>query len=95
MVADTFITGSANVGTDLSDDHPVSFLFDAALASADGGLFDPTTQSSGLGGTIDDDMLFSNKVQCASCHDPHDDANWPFLVKSNAASALCQTCHTK
>lgn len=96
-VGSTFMlpTSPGYVGTDLSDDHPVSFVYNAALATADGGLFDPTTTSSGLGGTIDADMLFSTKVQCASCHDPHDGTNAPFLIKSNAASGLCLTCHNK
>ncbi len=91
-----FVTGSHLIGTDLMNDHPVSFLFDAALASLDGGLYDPTTQSSGLGGTIASDMLDNNgKLQCASCHNPHDDTVNDFLVKSNGMSALCLTCHKK
>jgi len=57
---------------------------------------DPTTTSSGLGGTIDGDMLLANQVQCASCHDVHNAANLNFLlVKDNANSALCLTCHNK
>ena len=61
-----FITGSALLGTDLSDDHPISFTYDAALATLDGGLFDPTIATSGLGGTIDADLLAGGKVQCSS-----------------------------
>ncbi|MCF6169584.1 MAG: cytochrome c3 family protein [Bacteroidales bacterium] len=90
-----FIGGNKNLGTDLSNDHPISFTYDAALAGTDGGLFDPTTTNSGLGGTITADMLFANEMQCASCHDVHDDTNGDFLVMSNAASALCLTCHNK
>ncbi len=88
-------TDPGYVGTDISDDHPVSYVYDAALATADGGLYDPTTQNSGLGGTIDQDMLFSTKVQCASCHNAHDNTNAPFLRKANSGSALCLTCHNK
>jgi predicted CXXCH cytochrome family protein len=90
------ITGDANIGTNLSNDHPVSFTYDLALATADGGLYDPATTNSGLGGTISADMLFGGKLQCASCHDVHNSAGIDFLlVKSNAASALCLTCHNK
>lgn len=85
-----FMTGGALVGTDLSNDHPISFTY-----TQDGGLFDPTTTNSGLGGTIDVDMLFAGKVECASCHDVHDNAIAPFLRLDNAASALCLTCHDK
>ena len=34
-------------------------------------------------------------VECASCHDPHSDTNATFLRISNAASAVCLTCHVK
>lgn len=90
------IGGTANIGTALSDDHPISITYDAALASADLGLFNPTTTNSGLGGTISADMLIGNQVQCASCHDVHNGSGISSLLrKSNNASALCLTCHNK
>lgn len=82
--------GNSNLGTDLSDDHPVSFAYSSALASAHGGeLAYPTT----LNGKVKLDS--SGQLQCTSCHDPHDDSNGKFLVMSNQASALCQVCHLK
>ncbi|MHB2154654.1 cytochrome c3 family protein [Calditrichota bacterium GD2] len=92
-----FVSGNDLIGTDLSDDHPVSFVYDAALATADGGLYDPTTTNSGLGGTIDQDMLISHKLECSSCHDVHNGAGTTgyLLIKSNANSDLCLTCHAK
>lgn len=91
-----FIGGNANLGTDLSGDHPISFTYDAALASVDAGLFDPTTTMSGMGGSIDQDMLIGAQVQCASCHDVHNGSGIDKLLRiSNAASALCLTCHNK
>lgn len=91
-----FLTGNPNIGTALSDDHPISFTYDAALASADDGLYDPSTQNSGLGGTISADMLIGNQVQCASCHDVHNGSGIEKLLKkTNNASALCLTCHNK
>ncbi|MFQ6613780.1 MAG: cytochrome C, partial [Fidelibacterota bacterium] len=50
------IGAGEKLGTDISDDHPISITYDATLASSDGGLYDPTQANSGLGGTIDDDM---------------------------------------
>jgi predicted CXXCH cytochrome family protein len=92
----TLMTGPALVGTDLSNDHPVSFTYNTALHNADAGLYDPSVALSGLGGTIQADMLFSDKMQCASCHDVHNSYGINgLLVKSNAASALCLTCHDK
>lgn len=89
------VTSPGYVGTDLRNDHPISFTYDAALVTADGGLNAITTNVPVLGGTIDAKMLFSGKMQCASCHDVHDNTNGAFLKMSNAGSALCITCHNK
>jgi len=83
------ITGTPDLGTDLSDDHPVNFTYDTALATADGGLNDPATTPAVAA------LLIGGEVQCSSCHDPHDDTNAPFLVMDNTHSALCTTCHIK
>jgi predicted CXXCH cytochrome family protein len=84
-------------GGNLNTEHPISFTYDAALATSDGGLYNPTTTSSGLGGTISDDMLFGGKMECSSCHDVHNAAGAAddLLVKDNAGSNLCLTCHNK
>ncbi|MEN8251519.1 MAG: cytochrome c3 family protein [Bacteroidota bacterium] len=91
--------GDVTLGVgDLSNDHPISFTYDATLATNDGGLYDPTIQLSGMpgGGTIDDDLLNAGSLECASCHDVHDSEGLPSLLKiDNAGSALCLTCHNK
>lgn len=86
-----FITGNANLGTDLRQDHPISFTYDAALASQDGGLVTPAGASQVVAGV----PLFAGKLECASCHNAHDDTSAPFLRASNAGSALCLKCHVK
>ncbi|NOZ77984.1 MAG: cytochrome c3 family protein [Acidobacteria bacterium] len=83
------ITGTPDLGTDLSDDHPINFTYDTALATADGGLNDPATDTAVA------DLLIGGEVQCSSCHNPHDNTYEPFLVKDNTGSALCTTCHIK
>lgn len=84
------------LGTDLSNDHPVSFVYNTALALLDGGLKDPATATTSLGGTIATDLLDINgKVQCPSCHEVHDQTIYRFGKISNAGSALCLTCHNK
>jgi hypothetical protein len=60
-----------NITTDLRDDHPISFEYNSSLASNDPGLYDPSTELSGLGGTIEEDLLQNGYMQCTSCHDPH------------------------
>jgi len=91
----TFITGNGLVGTDLANDHPISFTYDDALAGTDGELELPSTAPSGLGSDIDTDLLFGGKLECASCHDVHGSGQPYLLVKSNIGSALCITCHDK
>ncbi len=83
------ITGTPNLGTDLSNDHPINFTYDSALATADGGLNDPSTTPAVAA------LLIGGEVQCSSCHDPHDNTYEPFLVMNNTNSALCTTCHIK
>jgi predicted CXXCH cytochrome family protein len=86
----------AYIGTNLSDDHPVSFTFNTALATTDGTLHDPATATTGLGGTIANDFLFGGSLECASCHDVHNTYdNDGLLLVSNTGSALCLTCHDK
>ena len=83
-------------GNDMSKEHPISFQYTDALAVTDGGLRAPTTTNSGLGSTIANDMLFANKMECASCHDVHNRFNVTHLLKmSNTNSQLCLTCHKK
>ena len=91
-----YIPGSLNLGTNLSNDHPISFLYNIALSTTDQGLYNPTTTNSGLGGTIQNDLLISDKMQCSSCHDVHNKYNLASLLKvDNTGSALCLTCHNK
>jgi len=81
--------GPSKLGTDLSDDHPVSFEYDNVLFMNNNELQDP----SGLTSEV---MLDSEGfLQCTSCHDPHRNDYGSFLVKDNTFSAICTTCHKK
>ena len=79
-------TGSSDIGTDLTDDHPISFVRNPANPET---IDPPAGDAVGLAPT--------GEIQCVSCHDPHvediDPVSRRFLVKSNQASALCVTCH--
>ena len=83
------------------NNHPVSFIYDTALVAKYSDLYDPSTRLSGVAGssgTISADMLFSNRVECSSCHDVHNTRAVPgtkLLVKDSAGSVLCLTCHNK
>ena len=84
----TMPAGRTNLGVDLSDDHPISFVYDNALAARNGQLSYP---ASLLASPVKLDQ--SGQLQCTSCHDSHDDRYGKFLVMDNRYSALCTTCH--
>lgn len=96
------INTAANVGTDLADDHPISFTYDSALAAADGELVDPAADGDSDPNTVGLAApylpLYNGNMQCASCHDVHNTVsagNPSLLLKTTAGSAICLTCHQK
>lgn len=69
-----------NLGTNLTNDHPISLTYDTSLAQADGEMFDPATAAHinvGIPGMRPAVPLEatgtgnSPQVQCGTCHDPH------------------------
>jgi len=83
----TLPPGQGNLGTDLSDDHPVSFRYDATLSAQDPKIKSPSQLPPAV------KLDRNQELQCTSCHDPHNDANGKFLVMNNANSQLCNACH--
>lgn len=78
------LAGRSNLGTDLADDHPISFVYDAALASDRGDLAHPATVAL---------PMDNGAVRCGTCHDPHDSTWPPFLNLSSMDGELCTECH--
>jgi len=107
----TYITGSKAIGRggDLTDDHPISIIYDTALSVTDPGLNDPaaTNVTIGVGsdktrtGTVAQLMTPNSRVQCSSCHDVHNNFvgtgtnDQPLLKVTKAGSTICLTCHNK
>jgi predicted CXXCH cytochrome family protein len=95
-----YSSGGANIGgnykgnsnvNNLSDDHPISMLYDAnAFTLSNGRLKDP----SGLGTSL---PLFSSRVECSTCHDVHNNVggNSYLLRVTISKSQLCLSCHNK
>jgi len=75
------------LGTDLSDDHPISFVYNTRLASKNRDLKDPLMLPPEI------HLDRNGQLQCTACHDPHDDTYGKFLVMSNHYSRLCIACH--
>jgi predicted CXXCH cytochrome family protein len=86
--ATVFITpGAANLGTDLSDDHPISFVYSDSLSAKDFQIRPPST--------LPDELKLdrSDELQCTTCHDAHNNEFGHFLAMSNSHSAMCTSCH--
>ncbi|MDA8241065.1 MAG: cytochrome c3 family protein [Nitrospiraceae bacterium] len=87
-------TGCVGGGGDLQNDHPIGFVYDNALATADGGLNPPASLNTALKSRM---TVTGNRMECSTCHDPHitNLGGNAFLVMSNTGSALCLQCHNK
>jgi len=81
------LTGPTVVGNDLRNTHPISFVYDSALAAKRGNLLDPI----GLAKTLPLDA--SRQLQCTTCHNPHESRYPNFLRMDNSSDALCLVCH--
>lgn len=90
----TSLAGAGVIGPAPGEHHPVSFVFDSALAAATGDLRDPATSPSGQGGTIATDLLTDGRVECTSCHDVHNTGNnLRYLEVGGGPDRLCEVCH--
>ncbi|UCG78257.1 MAG: cytochrome c3 family protein [Nitrospirota bacterium] len=82
------------IGTDLTNDHPVGLVYDSANATL-AGL--NSTVNATTDRVVDIYPLFGGgdgvgTTECASCHDPHDTTNVPFLRAPIAN--VCGDCHS-
>jgi hypothetical protein len=82
----------AAVIKDLTKTHPVNFTYNAALATAAGLLVPNSTTSVDAAGSI---PLFGGKMQCNTCHDPHNGKSGIFErgFPSQTSGTFCTYCH--
>ncbi len=101
----TTITGNANLGVDLSNDHPVGIQWIHQTQSVGSQnctgchvqTFNPNTGAFELGPPGQELKFFNGKVECPSCHDVHNSRvmDVKLLRKPLAGSQLCLHCHPK
>jgi predicted CXXCH cytochrome family protein len=89
------------LGTDLRNDHPVTIIYETARAATPTEFVTQVVSGAKITvGTTNPLPLFGASsgtatMECASCHNAHNNSLGNFLRKSNAGSAICTTCHIK
>ena len=89
------ITGSAAIGTDLSNDHPIGIEYPTARPAE---YNDPANFAPGINSGPGVQLVTINgadRVECASCHQPHNNGLENFLRVPLQESYLCLQCHIK
>ena len=76
------------IGTDLRDDHPIGVQYPPPDLS---GYKDKSTFT----GVRVVNINGQDRVECTSCHDPHNNSLGDFLRTPMAGSQLCLECHDK
>lgn len=79
--------GKGDLTKDLSDDHPIGFHYNRALAARDHQIRNPDVVSKDL------PLGKHNEMHCTTCHDPHNNHLGDFLRITNLRSAICLSCH--
>ena len=87
MTRRTLPPGPSDLTEDLSDDHPIGFRYDRALAARDRQLKNPDMLTDNL------PLGAHGEVHCTTCHDPHDNTLGDFLRAPTVRSAICLSCH--
>ena len=94
---DNYLGGTALIGTDLSDDHPISILWpenhwntlDFAMCLNCHNNRPPPSFVSEL-------PFFDGYVECATCHDAHNGSDYEKLLRLPLQnSEICLYCHGK
>ena len=81
------IAGGAALGTDLSNDHPIGI----AYPTNDPGYNPP----AGFQGVQLVNINGVDRVECTSCHEPHNNSLGRFLRRTLNESLICLECHNK
>lgn len=79
-------TSPSYIGTNLNDDHPISFSYSNSY---------PSNVEIKASSSFPSGMKLDNlgKLQCTTCHDPHGTSYPKFLVTPLDNAQLCTACH--
>jgi predicted CXXCH cytochrome family protein len=90
-----FMDGRDNLGTNLSNSHPIGVLYPTTASrytqpDANGAIAEPGITPTGQSAALEE-----GRVQCSSCHYAHGSraTYGMFLRVDNTGSQLCMTCH--
>lgn len=89
------------LGTDLRNDHPVAIIYETARAATPTEFVTQTVSGVRIfvGATAPLPLFGTSaanaRVECASCHNAHNNSLGNFLRKANTGSAICLSCHIK
>lgn len=89
------------LGTDLRNDHPVAIVYETARAATAAEFVTQVVNGPRITvGAVNPVPIFGSSaatatVECASCHNPHNNSLGNFLRKANTGSAICLSCHIK
>ena len=89
-----FMSGDAAVGAggNLNDDHPIGMEWGHETVGAGTCTICHTPPGFGTPSNV---PMFDGKVECSTCHDPHNTYPYRAMVRINTVdSEICKTCHT-
>lgn len=89
------ITGDAALGTQLDNDHPIGIEYPTDRPAE---YNDPSTFDPGINGGPGVRLVPINgvdRVECTSCHEPHNNGLGSFLRVPVQESYICLQCHIK
>lgn len=93
------VNATADLGIDLSNDHPISIAYVGDPGMHPPGNSAPIGEAGIKPGTITENLVPTGNVECSSCHDVHNtytvNSSTKLLKISMVNSALCLTCHNK
>lgn len=78
---------STNIGSNLRDDHPVSFHYASSRGGSGVGFHPPSAIVPPV------NLDHNGDMQCTSCHDPHNNEHGNFLRTTYQNGQLCLSCH--